>query len=210
MNKDQFYRKTKWIFYGSPSHGRSTDRITILIMHSHRQAFRSVLFLLINTHLFNTFQKHSADSKLSTNTYMYLMSVALLYFKSYTVCISQSYIVQHSSQSDIVYIWISKFNITITTILYSFFTYTSLRLCHTIQCDGLRSNIGIIPLRVAVPKHSPPDSADNIALILRCVNAKIAGFTRVLSTSFYTVLTGPRGSFSDNYSQYLHIWHKLR
>ena len=38
-NKDyntQFYRKTKWIFYGSPSHGRSTDRITILIRHSHR------------------------------------------------------------------------------------------------------------------------------------------------------------------------------
>ena len=31
----------------------------------------------------------------------------------------------------------------------------------------LCSNIGIIPLRVAVSKHSPPDSADNIALTLR-------------------------------------------
>ena len=40
-------------------------------------------------------------------------------------------------------------------------------MCHTIQCNGLRSNIGITPLRVAVPKHSPPDSADNIALTLR-------------------------------------------
>ena len=68
-NKDyntQFYRKTKWIFYGSPSHyGRST--------------FKSVLFLLINTRLFNTFQKHSADSKLSTNTY--LISVAAVFQK---------------------------------------------------------------------------------------------------------------------------------
>ena len=37
-NKDyntQFCRKTKWI-YGSPSHGRCTDRITILIRHSNR------------------------------------------------------------------------------------------------------------------------------------------------------------------------------
>ena len=31
----------------------------------------------------------------------------------------------------------------------------------------LRSIIGITPLRVSVPKHSQPDSADNIALALR-------------------------------------------
>ena len=48
---------------------------------------------------FNTFQTHSADSKLSTNTY--LMSVAAVF---------------HSSQFDIVYIWISKFNAIIATI----------------------------------------------------------------------------------------------
>ena len=54
---------------------------------------------------FNTFQKHSAYSKLSTNTYF--MSVAAVF---------QSYTVQHSSQFDIVYIWISKFNAIIATI----------------------------------------------------------------------------------------------
>ena len=48
--------------------GRAIDR------HSDR-----ILFLLINPRLFNTFQKHSADSKLSTNTY--LLSVAAVFKK---------------------------------------------------------------------------------------------------------------------------------
>ena len=53
---------------------------------------------------FNTFQKHSADSKLYTNTY--LMSVAA---------------VQHSLQFDIVYIWISKFNASLVKYLSFYF-----------------------------------------------------------------------------------------
>ena len=48
---------------------------------------------------FHTFPKDSADSKLSTNTY--LMSVAAVF---------------HSCQFAIVYIWISKFNAMIATI----------------------------------------------------------------------------------------------
>ena len=54
---------------------------------------------------FNTFQKHSADSKLSTNTY--LMSVAAdisFYWNKAT------------RLNNIVYIWISKFNAIIATI----------------------------------------------------------------------------------------------
>ena len=161
-----------------------------MIRHSHRQAFRSVLFLLINTCLFNAFQKHLADSKLSTNTY--LMSVVVVFQKLQVkvdvtqLLLKQSYTIQHSSQFDFVYVWISKFNSTITTI-YSFYKYT---------CNGLRSNIGITPLRVAVPKHSPPDSTDNI-------DAKIAGFARVLSTSFYTVSTGPIVSKRGHRGQFL-------
>ena len=58
---------------------------------------------------FNTFQKHSADSKLSTNTY--LMSVAAVFRK-----LQVKVWVQHSSQFDIVYISISKFNTTIASI----------------------------------------------------------------------------------------------
>ena len=54
---------------------------------------------------------------------------------------------------------------------------------------GFIVNTGITPLHVVVPKHSPPNSADNIAL--SWVDAKIAGFARVLSTSFYTFSTGP-------------------
>ena len=60
---------------------------------------------------FNTFQKHSADSKLSTNTY--LMSVAAVCPKSYKL---KWMWFKHSSQFDIVYIWISKFNAIIATI----------------------------------------------------------------------------------------------
>ena len=59
---------------------------------------------------FSIFQKHSADSKLSTNTY--LMSVADVFQKSYVKMDA----VQHSSQFDIVYIWISKFIAVIATI----------------------------------------------------------------------------------------------
>ena len=59
---------------------------------------------------FHTFPKDSADSKLSTNTY--LMSVAAEFQKSYVKMDA----VQHSSQFDIVYIWISKFNAMIATI----------------------------------------------------------------------------------------------
>ena len=75
----------------------------------------------LTTRSFNTFQKHSADSKLSaTNTY--LMSVAAVFQKLQVKVDSRSietklYTVQHSSQRfDIVYIWISKFNTTIATI----------------------------------------------------------------------------------------------
>ena len=42
------------------------------------------------------------------------------------------------------------------------------------MCHELRSNIGITPLCIAVSKHSPPDSADNIALtLLSNVNPKL-------------------------------------
>ena len=59
---------------------------------------------------FNTFQKHSADSKLSTN--IYLIYVAAV-FQKLQVKVDA---VQHSLQFDIVYIWISKFNAIIATI----------------------------------------------------------------------------------------------
>ena len=42
----------------------------------------------------------------------------------------------------------------------------------------LRSNIGITPLRVGVPKDSQPDSADNIALTL--CRRKISGIRQSL------------------------------
>ena len=64
---------------------------------------------------FNAFQKHSADSKLSTNTY--LMSVAASYFKSYKLkSIWFNTSTYCSSQFDIVYIWMSKFNAIVATI----------------------------------------------------------------------------------------------
>ena len=68
---------------------------------------------------FNTFQKHSADSKLSTKTY--LMSVAAVFQKlliSKIISKVKVDAVQHTgnSQCDIVYIWISKFNAIIAII----------------------------------------------------------------------------------------------
>ena len=70
----------------------------------------------------NTFQKHSADSKLSTNTY--LMSVAACISTVIPVKVDVTLVsietklhaVQHSSQFNIVYIWISKFNAIIATL----------------------------------------------------------------------------------------------
>ena len=58
---------------------------------------------------FNTFQKHSADSTLSTN--MYLMSVAA-YFKVKVDVTLFSVLKQSYTQFDIVY----KFNAIIATI----------------------------------------------------------------------------------------------
>ena len=69
----------------------------------------------------NTFQKHSADSKLSTNTY--LMSVAAVFQKlQVKVDVTLVFIETklhgstYSSQFDIVYIWISKFKAIIATV----------------------------------------------------------------------------------------------
>ena len=59
---------------------------------------------------FNTFQKHSADSKLSTNRY--LMSVAAV-FQKLLVKVDVTLI---SIETKLVYIWISKFHAIIAAI----------------------------------------------------------------------------------------------